>query len=359
MDSVSAFERLKSVSRSGDWWNWKVPTLLASGYAALLMTDAPLLPVHLIALGSVLLGLVIGAIFASVVNDYFDVNDDLKAGKYNRLAAFSPPVRLLILILVILSGLLFGLFFIRGYMSGIWYLLAWCSFILYSVPPFRTKKRGPWGGIFDALGAGFFPTMFVASVVSEMTETLIPWWFMCGMGAWAFVFGLRGILWHQFQDHRNDLAIGAKTFATHYGTGKAFLTGTLLLMLELGSFLIFMFPVAGQTIFWMLIGYGVYAMIVSRVLCIRQVVMHQSKPGEATYFPGTFYQTLWPYLLILLMPADPSIKIVLFLVHMVMFQADLRINYYYAKRMIYAIPWVRSSIMKYRGIRRIPEKTVN
>jgi 4-hydroxybenzoate polyprenyltransferase len=358
MDSVNAFKRLKSVSRSGDWWNWKVPTLLASGYASLLMTDVPLLPDHLIALGSVLIGLVIGAIFASVVNDYFDVEDDLKAGKCNRLAAFSPPVRLLILISVILSGLLFGLFFIRGYMSGIWYLMAWCSFILYSVPPFRTKKCGPWGGIFDALGAGFFPTMFVASAVLEMTETVIPWWFMCGLGTWAFVFGLRGILWHQYQDHRNDLAIGAKTFATQYGTGKAFLTGTLLLILELGTFLIFMFPVAGQIIIWMLISYGAYALIVSRVLYIRQVVMHQSKPGEATYFPGTFYQTLWPCLLILLMPADPSIKVVLFVVHMVMFQADLRINYYYVKRMIYAAPGVRSYLKKNKGVGHVPDQSV-
>ena len=358
MDSVNVFKRLKSVSRSGDWWNWKVPTLLASGYASLLMTDVTLLPDHFIALGSVLMGLVIGAIFASVVNDYFDVEDDLRAGKCNRLAVFSPPARLFILISVLLIGLLFGLFFIRGYMSGIWYLLAWCSFMLYSVPPFRTKKRGPWGGIFDALGAGFFPTMFVASTVSEMTETIIPWWFMCGLGTWALFFGLRGILWHQYQDHRNDLAIGAKTFATQYGTSKAFLTGALLLILELGSFLIFMFPVAGPAIIWVLICYGAYALIVSRVLCIRQVVMHQSKPGEATYFPGTFYQTLWPYLLILLMPADPSIKVVLFLMHMVLFQADLRINYYYGKRMIYAIPWVRSSVLKYRTIRKMPEKSI-
>jgi 4-hydroxybenzoate polyprenyltransferase len=357
MASVSAYQRWMSVARSGDWWNWKVPTLLASGYASLLITGVSLQPHHLIGLGYIMIGLVIGAVFASVVNDYFDVEDDRKAGKANRLSVFRPSVRLILLMIVILSGLLFGLFFIRGLMSGIWYLMAWCSFALYSAPPFRTKKRGPWGGVFDALGAGFFPTLFVASAVSEMTDTNISWWFMTCLGSWAFVFGLRGILWHQYQDHQNDLNIGARTFATHYGTANAMFTGKLLLSLELSSFLIFMFPLTGQYIIWLLVFYIAYALLVSRVLNIRQVVMHQARPGEATYFPGTFYQTLWPYLLIVLMPADPSLQIMLTGLHMILFQADLRINYYYIKRMIYSIPMVRSILQKIRVERRMPDRS--
>lgn len=350
--------RLLSVSRYGDWWNWKVPTLLASGYASLLVTQVTLSPDHLIALGYVLIGLVIGAVFASVVNDYFDIEDDLTAGKSNRLVKFNLVVRLLILMSVVLCGVLFWVFFIRGLMSGIWYLLAWCSFAIYSVPPFRTKKRGPFGGLFDALGAGLFPTLFVASAVSDMTGVVIPWWFMCCLGIWAFVFGLRGILWHQYQDHQNDLLIGSRTFATCYGTGNALQTGAFLLVVELLTFLMFMVPITGQNIVWLLMGYMIYAWLVSKVLNIRQVVMHQKRPGEATYFPGTFYQTIWPCLLIFLLPADPSLQVMLLLVHVILFQADLRINYYYVKRMIYAIPVVRSILHKFRGTSGMPDRSL-
>jgi 4-hydroxybenzoate polyprenyltransferase len=156
------YEKMMSVSRSGDWWNWKVPTLLASGYASWLNMGVVMNAGHLPVLAIVLSGLVIGAIFASVVNDYFDVEDDFNAGKKNRLVAFSPFVRLVILCVVIFAGWIYGLLFIQGTMSGYCYFLAWLSFSVYSVPPFRTKKRGAWGGLFDALGAGFFPTRFVA-----------------------------------------------------------------------------------------------------------------------------------------------------------------------------------------------------
>lgn len=338
-----------SVSRSGDWWNWKVPTLLASGYASWLSTGVVMTAGHLSALAIVVSGLVIGAIFASVVNDFFDVDDDFNSGKTNRLASFSPFIRIVILCLVIFAGWLYGFLFIKGTMSGYCYFLAWVSFSVYSVPPFRTKKRGALGGLFDALGAGFFPTMFVAYSISEVTGGQLSGWFQLCLGIWSLVFGLRGILWHQYQDLRNDSLIGARTFATRFGTERASITGMLLLLLELSFFMAFMFPVAGPIILWIFVLYLGYASLVSRVLQVRQVIMCQQKSGEAVYFPGTFYQILWPFLLILLIPADPNLRIVLVIMHVILFRADLRINYYHVKRMVYAIPFVRAWLIKWRG----------
>ena len=348
MNFNQSFHRMLSVTRSGDWWNWKVPTLLASGYASIMMTGVKPGFDHLPGLLIVMAGLVIGAVFASVINDFFDIEDDLLAGKANRLSAFRSPIRKLILILVVLSGLFFGSFLIHGAMSRFFYIMAWISFAMYSAPPFRTKKRGPWGGIFDALGAGFFPTLFVVSSVSDMAGACFPWWYTTGVGAWSLTFGIRGILWHQYQDLQNDMAIGARTFATDYGTDHALATGVILLTLELAFFMVFMLPVTGLLIIWLLLCYGLYAWGVSKVLDIHQVVMYQSMPGEATYFPGTFYQTLWPYLLIIMMPAEPVLQIMLLIIHFLFFQADLRIHYYYIKRMVYAIPKVRSTLRKIR-----------
>src|SRR5690606_12515149 len=38
-------------------------------------------------------------------------------------------------------------------------------------------------------------------------------WFS-GIGLWSLLFGLRGILWHQFYDRDDDLKVGSTTFAT-------------------------------------------------------------------------------------------------------------------------------------------------
>jgi hypothetical protein len=143
--------------------------------------------------------------------------------------------------------------------------------------------------------------------------------------------------------------IGARTFATRFGIEKAPVTGMLLLLLELSFFMAFMFPVAGPIIPWVFVLYLGYASLVSRVIQVRQVIMCQQKPGEAVYFPGTFYQTLWPLGLILLIPADPNLRILLVIMHVILFRADILINYYHVKRMVYAIPFVRSWLVKWRG----------
>lgn len=344
------FEKLMSVSRSGDWWTWKVPTLLASGYASWHLSGVRLEVGHLVQFAVVLCGLVIGAVFASIVNDYFDIQDDEEAGKSNRLASFSPILRIVIICSIVLAGWLFGLFFIDGTLSRYCYLFAWISFTCYSVPPLRTKKRGAWGGLFDALGAGFFPTMFVAFSITDAAGLMLPVWFFIMLGVWSLVFGLRGILWHQYQDLTNDRLIGARTFATRFGTDNAQVTGNVLLIFELSCFMAFMIPVAGIVVFWIFLIYLFYALLVSRVIKVRQVVMYQSKRGETCYFPGTFYQTIWPSLLIFLIPMDHSLRILLFIFHAVFFHVDLRINYYHIKRMIYAIPFVRSRLFKWRGM---------
>ncbi|QNK63158.1 hypothetical protein H7F33_01125 [Pedobacter sp. PAMC26386] len=93
--------------------------------------------------------------------------------------------------------------------------MAWIVFSLYSLPPVRLKKRGIWGVLCDAMGAHLFPALFITSSLLEFihADKNVLWFVLIGF--WAFFYGLRGILWHQFYDRENDRRSSTTTFASH------------------------------------------------------------------------------------------------------------------------------------------------
>src|SRR3546814_7434551 len=75
--------------RAPEWWGFKLPPLLAVGYASALLSGSELYrmaPLFLFFLGS----LAIGAVYVSVVNDMTDIAEDTAVGKKNRVAQLSP-----------------------------------------------------------------------------------------------------------------------------------------------------------------------------------------------------------------------------------------------------------------------------
>src|SRR4029077_12941145 len=100
------------------------------------------------------------------------------------------------------------------------YVGVWAAFSLYSIPPFRLKGRAALGLIADASGAHLFPVLVAALLALRARgDGLDPTW-VAACGAWAFAFGLRGILWHQLFDIDNDRKAGVHTFAVRH-SGKA------------------------------------------------------------------------------------------------------------------------------------------
>jgi hypothetical protein len=106
------------------------------------------------------------------------------------------------------------------------YLGAWIAFSLYSLPPLRLKVRGFWGVLADACGAHLFPTLVAILLAfragGREADTL---WLAAG-AAWAFGYGLRGILWHQLADRDNDRTAGVRTFAQRHPPRLASWIGT-------------------------------------------------------------------------------------------------------------------------------------
>jgi 1,4-dihydroxy-2-naphthoate octaprenyltransferase len=231
--------------RAGEWWDYKLVPLLTAFYATVALLDRPVASLWPAAL-TLLLALVPGAAFVSLLNDLTDLDEDRAAGKPNRMAGRPSAFRIAAILLPVTAGILFLWLWRDDPLLMAVYLAAWIAFTLYSLPPFRLKARGFWGVLADASGAHLFPTLVAILVAFRAAERpLDPVWVAAG-AAWAFGYGLRGILWHQLSDRDNDRAAGVRTFAQRHprrvsarvGAWLAFpleLIGLGLLVWKLGS----------------------------------------------------------------------------------------------------------------------------
>jgi len=226
---------LTQAFRADEWWEYKLAPILAAMYGTALMLDVAVSAIWP-ALAVALAALVPGAAYVSLINDATDRDDDLAAGKPNRLANHSRIYAGVLITCTVAAGLVFCILWRRDALLLPLYLAAWLAFSLYSLPPFRWKARGILGVIADASGAHLFPTLVAVVVTFRWADLPVstPW--MIAVGAWTFANGLRGILWHQLSDAEHDRRAIVGTFAQrHDAKGIA----------RLGAFVVFPIELAG------------------------------------------------------------------------------------------------------------------
>lgn len=198
------------IVRAPDWWEFKLAPPLAIFWAVLVAHRAPLLP--FLASAALLLGAISTcAVFVSVINDLTDLRVDRLAGKANRMAPLSRPVRAALLGLSALLGVAIAARWRPHPALAAAYLGSFVAFILYSVPPFRLKGRGLLGVIADAAGAHLFPTLVAVLLALAVLPAPVDPLLLALAATWAFAFGLRGILWHQLGDIAADSRASIRT----------------------------------------------------------------------------------------------------------------------------------------------------
>lgn len=209
--------------------------LLAIAYATLQVSHYPLVS-SLYHLAFSLVAIIIGAVYVSVINDITDIKEDLVAGKTNRMSSLRPVVRMIIVMMCLSAGIACGVIIYPNRLSLFFYLMAWIVFSLYSIPPFRLKKRGVSGLICDASGAHLFPTLFTAAYLcADNFGTLGLGWYGA-VGIWSLTYGLRGILWHQFYDRNNDLKSGTSTYASQKSPEDFQASELIIFVVEISAF---------------------------------------------------------------------------------------------------------------------------
>ncbi|MGH7449864.1 MAG: UbiA family prenyltransferase [bacterium] len=206
---------LPEIVRAGRWLQWKIPPLLAAAYAMILVNGMAL-PLAARTLALSLLCIFSVAAYGHVINDIFDIPQDLAAGKKNALAGLSSLQRCLWVLLFIATGFAPLVFFDFGLTATILLIVNYLLPTLYSIPIVRLKERGFAGVIADALGAHAVPTSFMAVAVNHLTPMPSKLGLAVAISAatWALFAGLRGIIIHQIVDHRHDRQTGVVTFAS-------------------------------------------------------------------------------------------------------------------------------------------------
>ena len=208
----------RSLVRSGQWWDHKIPPLIAAAVLAVLpATD----PNGLQLFADLILFLITAvgvAAFGHVVNDLADIKTDALAGAPNQMAALSNQTRAAVLAGTVACGLLPWIWLPHTAAAlsllGIEILLL----LVYSLKPIRLKDRAAAGVLADALYAYVVPVLLSIAVFTQVGGISGPGWAITlTVGFWALLMGLRGILWHQVGDIAHDQRAGLSTLATKIG----------------------------------------------------------------------------------------------------------------------------------------------
>jgi 1,4-dihydroxy-2-naphthoate octaprenyltransferase len=229
--------KLFNFTRHSEWWEYKLVPLLAISYSTMQVAHYPLDRIIFKLIFS-LIAIIIGAVYVSVINDITDIEEDLIAGKTNRLSSVKPLNRIITVVVCISAGVSCGFFIYPDRWSLFFYFMAWVVFSLYSIPPIRLKKRGIWGVLCDAMGAHLFPTLFLVSALTQYSDSAVSATWYAAVGVWSLAYGLRGILWHQFYDRSNDLKSGTSTFASRINPQAFRLQELMIFTVEIAAFLV-------------------------------------------------------------------------------------------------------------------------
>jgi 4-hydroxybenzoate polyprenyltransferase len=201
--------------RASEWWDYKLVPILSAFYATAVLLRVPLVSIWMTAV-VILLAMIPGAAYVSVINDLTDREEDLAAGKKNRMLGRSRTATGLLIAATAGCGLAVSWFWREDHLLLSCYLAAWLAFSLYSLPPFRLKARGMLGVLCDASGAHLFPTIVAVILTFRAAHAPLDRRWLLAMATWSFAYGLRGILWHQLTDRDADRDTGVHTFAERH-----------------------------------------------------------------------------------------------------------------------------------------------
>jgi hypothetical protein len=218
-----------SLARGADWWESKLPFLVAVTVLIAPSTSA-----------SKLLGIagtvVAGAAFGFGVNEVADRTCDARAGKLNRAAGL--PRWEWMTFLTFTAAVAFGLSLLWAADAAgpalvvLSLAVAWA----YSVRPIRFKERGRAGLATAALAQWALPVLVVSAVAPGGWHHIVTWLFV----TLSVAIGFRWIAIHQLSDAAADRRAGIAIYLSRRSGGHGFLTAVfagelLLLMIALAS----------------------------------------------------------------------------------------------------------------------------
>ena len=331
--------RLATLTRSHEWWDHKTPQVLSLAYATAILANAPLFNLLYPGFLMIFASLVAIAIYASIINDFTDLEIDRACGKSNMMEGLKPGMRLLLL-LVSLGLVLTAAFFIYPNIYGVvFYLLIAVAISLYSFEPVRFKKRGIWGIISCASAEHFFPVLFSIAVITWYSGSKIDIGWLCAAGALSLIYGIRSILWHQFLDKENDMRSGIHTFAADIDPASFKKWSKVIMAFEWLALIAVLYHIHLWLPIIFLFIYIVVILLRDRLFHSRIIAVITPKDGYFQLLMLDYYSLFFPVSLLIYSSFKHPLDWVVLVVHLVLFHKilwyNLKDGYYILKKVVY------------------------
>ena len=204
------------------------------------------------------------------------------------------------------------------------YALPWISFSLYSFNPVRLKRRGVWGLFADACGSHLFISLLFVSSVSYVAGQQVDWIWFTSIGVWAFFYGLRGILWHQFYDRDNDLKINLKTYATKVNPNSFRRKEMMLLAVEMLALAVVFYRMAEWLPVLFFVIYLLLVLIRWRRLGYKPIIVVTRHDAKFDFLMLDYYQAFLPLSLLITGALDYSETWILCAIHLLLFPRSIQ-----------------------------------
>lgn len=320
--------RLHHLIRHKAWWDFKMGGFISTG---LLVIDSGSITNAIDAvshLGFLLCAIMTGAVYASLINDFNDLESDRINGKRNGLKDWPRWLSLAMICIVIIVGMLFAYRVRASVPTVVAYLCAWVTFALYDIRPIYLKNRGIWGALADSCGAHLFPTLFIGFGMQSYLSTQTDAWTIGALAFSSWAIGFRSILSHQYDDLKNDRKTGLRTFAVlQKNTEPVKWLGPIVLFAEV-SVLVYALSKMQQTSLLILLGlYIVLAAILSSRTELRFATISGQAPIKSRVWMISYYQSVMPLFLLGKIAWESPWIVLSIPVYIVLFNTDLKIIY--------------------------------
>jgi hypothetical protein len=272
------------------------------------------------------------ASFGYLVNDLFDIKQDVLSGKTNFLAGKSLGF-ITILFLSSFCVIFCPWFFLpANALSFLLIALQLSLFIIYSVPPFRLKERGIAGIVIDSLYAHALPPVLAAYTFSLAANKPFPGPELVFLFAWQFSGGIRNILLHQAEDIPADKKSGAKNFAATMSYPGLMFALKYLIIAEIFFCLAFLLLLSLSNPF-----FGPCILTVLGIAAIASSLFNKHGVEDMLrskwkYFPNNLYEKWLPLLFLSLLCISDKLFISVLVLHIVLFNLQLLENVYQAAK---------------------------
>jgi len=312
--------------RANDWFYSFVPLIFGHLYLWIFILQ---ISISLNTLLNLFLSLVTTVGIAGLgyfINEYFDIEDDTRAKKNNKLAILGSLYRLVVLFVLLLCSIIPWLFLPTNGMTFSLLSLQCVLYIIYSVKPFRFKRVPLLSNLIDTLYAYVIPLLLSFHTFLLISPKVFSITFITCYALLMFVVGFRNIFIHQIVDVFNDKRIGNITLPRRIGVYKSnvFLLSCLLIEMLLFLFVILELMNYNEMIALLFIPYSYIVLLGSFNFYKSESKIFVYKPLRN--FTDVIYQFWFPTVLLIILAIQQPIWIVGLIFHISLFTSFVRFN---------------------------------